>query len=260
MLDKYTESDFIKIKDAAFDRLRPNNVPIFFVGTLVFSGVMLAVSKFAFSYSNKISPEFSTIISISTAAVIVHLLIAILFLFEKIAYKFQKLLAISICIVSFMASLETYQIYFLLCDDRNAPSFMTTLGLSLMAGGILFLVLSLIRAIKRVGKGEFRREGRGLFNMSDSKGYASLPFLFGIAMIAGTLPKIFSDNSTYLSIELYFALFLCFIIQYGIAAAWPEFFLLVHCKRKFDSFHVPMPSRRKKKGKKQSHENKAKRS
>jgi len=255
MLKQYTEEDFTIIKDAAFGRLRPNRVPTFFLGTLIFSGVIIAFSMLGLG-DGSAAPGLSLAIVIAMAAWVLHFLAFIFFLNEKICYKFQRLQASLLCLISYKLSLEMYLAYFVLCHSRNAPAYLYTLGVLLLLGGIVFSILSTLRVINRVRQGEFRRGGKGLFNFSDSKGYISLPVFFGIVMIAGFVPRFFSENGAYLSVEPFIALFFSFVIQYGLAIAWPEFYLMAHCKRRFESFLVDLPRRNGRKG--SAYENKTK--
>ncbi|WP_251551956.1 hypothetical protein [Neobacillus muris] len=256
MLNKCSEDDFTIIRDVAFGRLRPNRIPLFFMATLVFSLVIIAFSLLALGSDGAVDPLLSLVILIDMALFVVHLFFALFFLNDKFCYKFQRFQSILLCIISFKFSIETYLAYFFLLHDRNAAPYMAALGLVLFLGGIVFIILSTIRVMKRVQQGEFRRGGKGLFNFSDSKVYISLPFFFGIVMLAGFLPRIFSDDSSYMSAEPFVALFFCFIIQYGVAMAWPEFYLLSHCKSRFDSFIIERPQRNGKGG--AAYENKTK--
>ncbi|WP_342437933.1 hypothetical protein NSS79_01010 [Paenibacillus sp. FSL L8-0436] len=247
MLKQYNEEYFAKIKEAARERLRPDGVSVFIIATLVFSAVMIAVSLNAVLYGDNTGSRWMIYLIVDIVLWAFHLLAALLFYNVKWAYKYQKIQSYILCLITLKFSLEFYLVYFLMCEDREAAPFMTSLGLLMLLGGILFLILSTWRAVQRVKKGHLQRGGSGLYNYKESKSYISLPVIYLGAVIAGHMPKMFSDNSSYTSMEPAIALVFCVVLQYAIAMAWPEFFLLVYCKRRFPSFHIQPYKQRKSK-------------
>jgi hypothetical protein len=247
MLKQYNEEYFAKIKEAAIDRLRPDGVSVFFIATLVFSAVMIAVSLNAVLYGDNTDSTWMIYLVADIILWVMHLLVSIVFYNVKLAYKYQKIQAYILCFISLKFSLEIYLVYFLMCEDRGAEPFMTSFGQLLLLGGVLFLLLSTWRGVKRVQQGHLRKGERGLYNYKESKSYISFPVIYLGAVIAGFVPRMFSDSSGYTSFEPVIALVLCVVLQYAIAMAWPEFFLLVYCKRRFSSFHIQPPNQRKSK-------------
>ncbi len=246
MLKRCEEEDFYQIRMVALDRLSPDAIPVFFWATFIISGIMTAVVNFGSEYSIYINnPIWPSIINIYTVFLIFHFIIALFFSFEKNYYKYQKLQSVLLSIISLKFSFEIYPFYFLICEDKQAPSYLTNTAFILAFGGIAYLVISTIRGIKEVQKGEFRKGGKGLYNFKQSKGYVSLPIIFGTTMIGGAVARGLSDSASTFGIVvgLYFFLFLCIALQYTIAFAWPEFFLLTYCKFRFESFQIPMPKR-----------------
>lgn len=252
MLKQYNEEYFAKIKEAAIERLRPDGVTVFFIGTLVYSAVMIAVSLNAAFYGKHTDSIWMNYLFADIILGVIHLLLAIVFYNVKLAYKYQKIQSYILCFITLKFTLEAYLVYFFLCEDREAPPYMTSLGLLLILGGILFMLLSTWRAVHRVKQGHLRRGEKGLYNFGQSKSYISFPVIYLAAAIGGHIPKAFSDNSTYTSMEPVLFLALCVLIQYATAMAFPEFILLAHCKRRFPSFHIqPYKQRKAKKQKPQ---------
>ncbi|MEK5234280.1 hypothetical protein NST99_01000 [Paenibacillus sp. FSL L8-0470] len=247
MLKQYNEEYFAKIKEAARERLRPDSVSVFIIATLVFSAVMIAVSLNAVLYGDNTDSEWMIYLIVDIVLWAFHLLAALLFYNEKLAYKYQKIQAYILCFISLKFSLEIYLVYFLMCEDRGAEPFMTSLGLLMLLGGILFLVLSTWRAVHRVKKGHLRRGEKGLYNFGGSKSYISFPVIYLGAVIAGFVPRMFADSSSYTSSEPVIALVLSVLIQYLTAMFLPEFILLAYCKGRFQSFHIQPPNQRKSK-------------
>ena len=109
-----------------------------------------------------------------------------------------------------------------------------------LAGGFVFLLLSIVRAIRRVKKGEFTANGRGIFNLRESKGYVSTPIIIAATIFGGVTARGLSSSGGSSVGEVIVPLLLSIILQYAIAIALPEFLLLAYCKKRFPSFnHIP---------------------
>ncbi|MBT2694774.1 hypothetical protein [Bacillus sp. ISL-55] len=245
MKKKSNEADFYKIKVAAYDRLHPDSISVWFWASLVLSAIMILIPNYVLKESGfDGSPFLIMTVDIAKILLFVQLGFAIFFTLESIAYSLQKLQSIIVSVVVIKVSLDMYVFYFTVTETTfGTPEYLTNTGLILMAGGFVFLAISTIRAIKRVKQGELRKEGKGLYNFQASKGYVSLPILFAATMIVGAYVRSFSDAAD--SFGMFLILLLCVVLQYGIAMAWPEFLLLTYCKYKFESFIVPRRKRRK---------------
>lgn len=246
------EDDFYKIKMAGYGRLRPDSVPGFLLGAIVFGGVALIVSLFG--VINGIDLASSLLqISVKVATVIfgVQLLLTILFSITSVSYAMQKLQIIFVTLVAFKFSVDYYLFFFTVADLEGAPQYIFNTGFFLMAGGILLLILMTIRAFRRVKQGQLRKDGEGLYNFKETKNVLTGAGLFGIVMIAGTLARSISNMEG--NIGMFFILFLCIILQYSIAIALPEFILLIYGKFKFKSFVLSRRNPRSKKKRKADH-------
>lgn len=245
MQKKSNEEDFFKIKVAAYDRLRPDSISVWFWASLVLSAIMTLIPNYVLTKSGFDGSSYLIMtVDIAKILLAIQLGLAIFFTMEFIAYSLQKLQSIIVSIVVIKVSLDMYLFYFTVTETTiGTPDYLTTTGLILMAGGFLFLTISTIRAFKRVKQGELRKEGKGLYNFQTSKGYVSLPIIFAATMIVGTFARSFSDAAG--SFGMFLILLLCVALQYGIAMAWPEFLLLTYGKFKFNSFIVPKRQRRR---------------
>lgn len=240
MSNTINEEDLYKIKMTGFGRLRPDRLGGFLWLSILFGGIMTIVTLVGLGQSDGLgSPWLLTAVRTATVLLGVQLLLAILFSVNAIAYPLQKLQLIITTIIVIKFSVDTYLFFFMAADLGGAPQYIFSTALILLAGGFVYLAISVMRGFKRARQGELRKEGKGLYNFQNEKGYISLPAIFGIVMIAGTLAKAVSDMEGS-SIGMFFILFLCVLIQYGIAMALPEFFLLIYGKLKFKSFIVPL--------------------
>ena len=241
------EEDFQLLKSVSLGRLSPDGISVFFWGALVFAAVATGVSLFGLSESAPIiSPFLDSILSASKILLGIQFVITLFFTFERNAFRFQRLQTFLLSCISLKLSVDMYPFFFTLAITKAAPQYVMNAGFFLLIGGIIYMVISTARGIKRVEKGEFRKGGRGLYQFKHSKAYISLPFIYGATMLGGTVARNFSDSG---GLDSLFALLLCVVIQYGIALAWPEFFLLTYTKLRFKSFIVNTPDRLRKKEK-----------
>lgn len=235
MLKSCNESDFYELKNIAYGRLSPDRISAFFWVTFFISAVSTLVVAVGADSMMFISDPWIQFIRIDIYLLLVHLLIAIFFTFMKNRYMFQKLQAFLLSVFGLKLSLDFYKVYFLACEDRLAPAYMWTTGFILVSGGLVYLVLSTLRALRRVKQGAFQKGGKLLYDFQTSKGHIGLPFVTGATIFGGSIIKSISSNGYGLG-ELYVLLGAFALLQYLIAMAWPEFFLIAYCKFRFDSF------------------------
>lgn len=246
MLKSTDETDFHELKMVSFDRLSPEAASAWFLAVFIFSGVMTGIVAIGVSYStNIINPLWDTFVKINVSLLILHLLISLLFISHKVTYRFQRFQSVWVCYISLKMSLDTYALFFAVGEVRNAPDYIRNAGILLLLGGFMYLAISIYRGIRRVQQGEFRRGGRSLYNFQQSKGYVSLPIIYGATVFAGSLARFLSEKSTISSqlVELCLILLFAVLLQYVIAMVWPEFLLLAYCKFKFASFRISEPER-----------------
>ncbi|WP_338470835.1 hypothetical protein R4Z10_18980 [Niallia sp. XMNu-256] len=243
MLGNRVEEDFRLLHKVNTGRLSPDGISVFFWGAFMFGMVMTGVALFGMSENAELnSPLLEIIIQkISIPLLVIQLLFTLFFTYEKNAFRFQRLQMILLSFISIKLSLDAYQFFFVAAVAYQAPSYVINTGLFILIGGIIYLLISLARGIRRFQNGEFKKDGKGLYDFKSSKGYVVIPIIYAAAMLGGSMGRNFSDPST--SLGLYVVLLLCATIQYGIAMAWPEFFLLTHAKLKFNSFIVKTPKR-----------------
>jgi hypothetical protein len=239
MVKKNNESDFYGLESIGYGRLSPDGISAFFWATFVFSFIITLVVFFAIGTSPVVPLNWSLAMGFDLLAIIFHLLVALLFTSMKIAFKFQRIQAFILLFISIKLSVEFYQIFYLMCMDRNTPDLLTDIGTYLLFGGFVYLILSTVRAFWRVHKGEFRKGGKLLYDFQTSKVHISLPILFFVVMMGTAIAKHLP-----FMIEIYFVLLLAVVIQYAIAMAWPEFLLLTYCKFRFQSFRILPPEKR----------------
>ncbi|MGJ7922745.1 hypothetical protein [Neobacillus sp. LXY-4] len=237
MLRSCKEEDFYKIKSVSFGRLSPSGVSGFFWGCFVLSTI---TTIFAFMDSLSAESTFMTLMVLfSLIFWIFQFIFNLFFSIKKLAYKFQRFLSLYLSLIGFKVSIDTYQVFFGICLSDGTPPYIENTGIILFFGGIILLIFSTLRAVKRVKQDELRKEGKGLYNFQNSKSYVSLPIIFGVTMFGGAIGKYMSEVSTDFTVFLF--LLFAVIMQYGIALVLPEFFLLMYCKFRFESFRVERP-------------------
>ena len=243
MLKNCDEEDFYELKSVSEDRLLPDGIAVFFCATFILGAIFALVSVNALNSSIYINHVFwIKTITANIIILIIQLIIAIFFISLKKSYGHQKVQAVLLCILSIKISIEGYQCFFLYCEDSQLPDYVGIFGRLILIGGFLFIVISTLRGVNRVKKGYFRKGGKYLYDFKNSKIYVSSPFIYGIIMLGGVLSRNLSgsNNNTSNIVYAFFLLIIMAIIQYGIAMAWPEFFLLAYCKFRFAIFNEKM--------------------
>ncbi|WP_222599440.1 hypothetical protein [Aquibacillus kalidii] len=135
-------------------------------------------------------------------------------------------------------SIEFYLVYFVLCFDQNVP-IMVTIGMVSLMVGFMYLIISTVRGVTRFKHGEFKEGRSGLYNFKQSKGFVSIPIIFGVTILGGVIARGVSNMSEVPNIvELIIPLVISFFLQCGIAMIIPEFFLITYCKFRYQSFNV----------------------
>lgn len=255
MLKQCNEEDFYLLKVVAAGRLRPDRISGFFWITFIFSGLMTGIVTLGIYAPGSYVTNFLWIIAANIGIVLlaIHFIVALFFTKIKYTYRFQKIQSVFLSIFALKFSLDVYAAFLMFSEVKYAPDYLQPTALILCIGGLVYLVLSTIRGIKRVQKGEFSKDGHGLYNFKQSKAHVSLPIIFGATFLGGAIARTLSDSPSTLGQigSLYFFLFLSVVLQYTIAFAWPEFFLVTYCKFKFESFQIEMPKRLKEKLRKQ---------
>ena len=221
---------------------------MFFWGALFISGIITLVITIPLYGPNHYvtNPLWFLTHKILVILFVIQLIVTLFYSLKKNAYRYQRVQSVFLSLFSLKtSSFDVYAAFFMFCEGRDVPSNLIITTIALWIGGfIYFLLLSTIRAIKRVQQGHLRKGGKGLYNIKQTVGNASLPIIFGVTMMSGAISRTLSDSSSTFgsAAGLYFILLLCVILQYAMAFAWPEHFLYTYCKLRFESFHVPMPN------------------
>ncbi|RED51885.1 hypothetical protein [Cohnella lupini] len=260
MLKETTLEDYYELRTISNNRLHAGRIAIFFQGALGLSVIPSVIFAIALHVGIwEMTPVWQFIMTASFTLNAIQLIATVLFQFDKIIYRFQKLQSILLCMVSIKVTLDFYLVYFFMCVDMKIPEYMTILGICLMLGGFAVLVISTLRAIRRVKQGEFRQGGRKLFNFQSDEGGGRLSkqtkyisyISIGIFLLLTCYssysqenPELFEEwfGSHFAALNPVPILIMVTIIHYGIYMVWPEFLLLTYCKFRFEAFHDKMYS------------------
>ncbi|WLR42816.1 hypothetical protein LC087_00805 [Bacillus carboniphilus] len=244
MLKRYSQEDFYLLEDVAFDRMHPTSAPMFLWGAFAFGSLINGIFIYGvYGADNPLNSKWSIFATVCIVSLVIQFIFTLLFSKESISYKFQKSQSLFNSVVAVKMSLDTYVFLIVFSEAEYFPDHIFLYTLFLCIGGILYMVISTMRGIKRVQQGHFREGGKGLYNFSESKTYVSLPIIFGATMMGGAIARTLSDSASLLAQAgvVYFFLFSAVVLQYTIAFAIPEFFLVTYGKFRFESFHVPRP-------------------
>ncbi|MFT4414352.1 hypothetical protein ACLM5H_10885 [Fredinandcohnia humi] len=256
MLKNCREEDFYKIHTATFSRLNPETISGFLFASMIISGIMTLVITNALTSPFITSPIWDRVYAVYLIILGIQIVTAVLYLFRSTIYKYQRMQAILLSLFCVMLSVEFYPIYFLSIEDRFAPGFFNTIGLVFLIGGFLSLLFFSIRAAVWVRQGKLRKEGPGLFHTKEFFIYLSVVGALAFLLLAWAFYQARTDYFMSIGeiITLFQAAFYSVILQYSLAMALPEIFLLTYCKFRFASYRDPNPPIRKKRPVKQKME------
>lgn len=246
MLKQCKEEDFYQLRSVATGRLRPNKASSFLWTTFFISLLTNGIVIWGvYGTDYHLRPSWLLFANICLASLIIQLIIALFYSKETMAYRFQKAQSIFLSIAAFKMSIDMYASMTIISEGDIYPSHIKSTGFALFMGGLIYLIISTLRGIKRVQQGEFREGGKGLYDFKQSKASVSLPIIFGATMMGGSIARTLSNSTSEFAQvgAVYFGLLLAVILQYTMAFALPEFFLLTYCKLKFEFFHIQMPRR-----------------
>ncbi|MGJ7922744.1 hypothetical protein [Neobacillus sp. LXY-4] len=242
MLGNCKEEDFYQIKSVGQDRLSPQSISGFF-WAVIFVSVLttIATSSGLFPEDNDVSTAMVLILLLSYLMLFIQFIFTLFFTFKKVAYKFERFQSLCLSFIGLKFSIDFYLAFFDVCERFNSPNYIRNTGLILMGGGAIFLIIFTLRAFKRVSQGKLRQGENGLYDFQNSKGYVSVPVIFGVTMFGGATARLFSDTAS--NFEVLGMLFFAVLLQYSLALALPEFFLLMYCKFRFETFRVELPKK-----------------
>ncbi len=239
MLKNCKEEDFYELKCVAEDRMRPDAIPVFLWAAAIIS---LLPSIFLMVIAIKTNSALWWCLAVLNILFFtVQLVNACFFTSIKRCFKFQKYGAIATCISAFVVSIDFYFIFYCFAVFEAKDKFLTIAGLFLMLGGFVFLIASTIRAIKRVEQGALRKGGKLLYDFQQREGKVNVPLIYALTVLGGALARVLTNNGGNKIFSTIFLMTMSAFIQYGMALALPEFFLMIYCKFRFDSFIVEMP-------------------
>ncbi|KAA0548510.1 hypothetical protein FZW96_08030 [Bacillus sp. BGMRC 2118] len=246
MLSQYNEENFAILQQTAQARLRPDNISGWFLVTFIYSTIMLITAAFAVMTTPLFDTNWFLVPFFAAISWLVHLVLMLVFISERVAYKLQRLQAVALCFIAGKLSIEGYMIYFLICADQDADLYMYVVGLVLLAGGFLLMIVSTIRAFRAVRRGDLREDGNGLFQYTSRWLLSVVTAVIALIFISNYVVRFLPVEVTNASFGAYFGLFLFAGIQYLMAMATSEFFLLTYCKFRYHSFIVEPPIRNRK--------------
>ncbi|EIT85159.1 hypothetical protein A374_10465, partial [Fictibacillus macauensis ZFHKF-1] len=242
---KQKEEDFYLLYCVAIDRMHPRNAGVFLWVTLLIGGIITLIITVAIYGSDyDLKPSWFYFANSSIVISLIHFLIFRFFTKTENFYRFQKTLAVILSIVTIKLSLDFYIGFIIFSEGEYLSSTFRRIALVSCIGGVIFMILSSIRGIIKVRQGAFRKGGTGLYNFKENiTSPFNAPLILGILLISGSLLKTFNKinyNFTK-TFKLVILLLVAILLQYALAMAIPEFFLIIYCKFRFKSFIITPP-------------------
>ena len=155
---------------------------------------------------------------------------------------YQKFLSLWTSIVATKLSIDSYLFLFATLETKGYTKPIAYYAYALIGVGILLLIIFTIRGFKRLKNGEFRKEGKYLYDFCKSKRNIGAIAIFPIVLIVIAFFRSIQSNG-YEILSSCFFLIICVVLQYILVMAIPEFYLLTYCKFKYSEFTVDIPKR-----------------
>ena len=233
--------DWHELKKVARTRLGPNEISGWFAASLMYSLVMLVLSIFGCTQIRDLNKEFwMPIMIVATIFVIIQLIIGIFFSNMRNVYDHQKIEAFCLSITATKLSIDGYLFLFILAEGRKIEKSFINIFILAALAGIILIIISTIRGIKRVKQGHFREGGNGLYDFKKSKEYISFVGVYSAVILATILCKVVNNYENNI-MKVIIVLIPLLVVQYRVSIAIPEFYLLTYCKFKYDEFIIPVP-------------------
>ena len=233
--------DWYELKKVARTRLGPNEISGWFAASLMYSLVILGTSIFGCTQIRDLNKEFwMPIMIVATIFVIIQLIIGIFFSNMRNVYDHQKIEAVCLSITATKLSIDGYLFFFMLADENMIEKSVINIFILVALAGIILMIISTIRGIKRVKQGHFREGGDGLYDFKNSKGYISFVGVYSVVILVTILCKVINNYGNNI-MKVIIVLIPLLVVQYGVSIAIPEFYLLTYCKFKYDEFIIPVP-------------------
>lgn len=223
----------------AFRRMHPYKMSYFFSVTFIVGLIYTVIPVVYLNFIDNSPPSFLLLISrVYLALFFIQLLIVLLFFESKKAIKYQKIQSVIMPFYAYKFSVDPFLMYFFICYDSGTLSDnLYLIGFIVIGIGLVFMLFSIIRGIQRVQYGHLKKGGKGLFNFKDSTGYLGIQSLFGLALIAGTIPNLIQGYTFTDMLESLIFLMFCIVIHFPIVYYIQELILLAYCKNRFSSFN-----------------------
>ena len=237
------KSDLYQLYINALDRLRPDAMAGWLIASNLYGAIILgSVLMGIFNNVQLNNTLWHTIGIVATVFYIIQIVVMIFFFSIKNSYKYQKFLSLWTSIVVTKLSMDSYLFLFATLETKGDTKPIAYYAYALIGIGILLLIILTIRGFKRLKNGEFRKEGKYLYDFCKSKRNIGAVTIFPIVLIVIDFFRSIQSNG-YEILSSCFFLIICVVLQYILVMAIPEFYLLTYCKFKYSEFTVDIPKR-----------------
>ena len=225
------EQDFDDIKyTVQKGRLALDNIFIFFIGVLVFSGAAIGVAYYAANANtigwDTLSEAWHSIFYVEAALFVVHILVILLsFLKSKFIHKFSIIMMV---FFSYKMVVDPFVLILMVAKDRGTYDIYLPLVFQIISLGFLLhftLVIKMLYELKQE-----KRERKRTTKNSTIKW--AIPIIFLLVVLTGIIidSGVLGDN------DLSFLLILSTALLLTILIGAVEFVLAAYCVIRFPSF------------------------
>lgn len=237
MLKKCEQKDFKQIYYIGDDRLSPDGMGVFLLASSIYMAIALGIPLAEiYYYKSYILFTFGLIYMVLQGIFVAF------FISPYNDYKYQKLESIVVSIVATNFSMAGYAGVLIQIKNERLYQF-TNPVLTFFIIGILITIIATLRAFKRVEKGYLRKNGPGIYNFQkkyEGKG-VNIAIIIGAVAISRMITKTFKGSNYNDVINFWIFIIVIIIIQYAMALALPEIYIITYCKFRFSLFIYDAP-------------------
>jgi hypothetical protein len=242
-LKNLKEADFEELYWIARDRLHPGAISVWFIVTLVMSGIPALQYRLVYSEMGPAMGQGWILLKdVLVTLFLIQLSMALIFLIPYVMYHFQRLQAVWLNFVAIKVSVDFYGTLLLMYVDGQVPIGTIYYVFFIIGAGFLFFILMTLRGIRRAKNGELRSGGKLLYDFQNKPLPKGIAIVLAVIIIGGPIIAHLIGYGPYL-----YGTVLMAIVQFGIGVGYPEFFLLMYCKFRFPGFIIEPEKRERQK-------------
>ncbi|WP_369899939.1 hypothetical protein [Bacillus manliponensis] len=231
------EEDLAEFKITSRNRLHPENVIVFMIGTITYSSLMMffiigGLMKFGWDFYENLFGK--TIVIIELILYSLQLFFLMIYLFPKMPFKLQRIQTLVILLYAFQLGTIGFTIVILPGMTGHYINSLTPIYfVLLLLGAVVVHIIATVDTFKQASEGAFSMGEKSSSFFSSIK--RKIITMSGIWTLLLLVLIYLHNGYSGKTMTLYVVLS---IIMYAVAIGAAEFQLLAYCRFKFPSFNI----------------------